>query len=123
MIDKQKQIRWVGPALKEVRALPDTVRAVAGFGLYQAQHGNKHIDAKPLQGFGGAGVLEIVIDTSGNTFRVVYATRYPDAIYVLCAFQKKATRGKKTSERNIKLIRSRLKIAEEYDRDRLARRR
>lgn len=122
MVDRQKQIRWVGPALKEVRTLPAAVRAVAGFGLYQAQQGDKYVNAKPLQGFPGAGVLEIVVNTSGNTFRVVYTTRYHDAIYVLCAFQKKATRGKKTSERNIRLIRSRLRAAEEYDRDRLARR-
>lgn len=94
--------------------MPHTVRSVAGFALYQAQQGDKHVDAKPLKGFSGASVLEVLIDERGNTYRVVYATGFCGVIYVLCAFQKKAPRGRKTPDRRVELIRSRLKTAAEH---------
>jgi phage-related protein len=84
-----------------------------GCALWQAQLGRKHSDSKPLKGFGGAGVLEIVEDFDGNAFRVVYTVRFAEAVYVLHAFQKKAKRGSKTPRHEIKLIRMRLKAAQE----------
>jgi phage-related protein len=84
------------------------------FALFQAQTGGKHVDAKPLKGFGGAGVLEVVADQQGSTFRAVYTVRFAGAVYVLHAFQKKAKKGVKTPKAEWDLIRKRLKAAEEH---------
>lgn len=78
------------------------------------QAGGKHVDAKPLKGFGGAGVLEVVEDHEGGTFRTVYTVRFARAVYVLHAFQKKSKKGVKTPAAELELIRSRLKAAEEH---------
>jgi phage-related protein len=114
MAQNEQQVRWVGPALRELRALPEAVRVVAGFALYQAQQGDKHVDAKPLKGFPGASVLEVAVGERGNTYRVVYTTGFRGVIYVLCAFQKKAQAGRKTPNRRMELIQSRLRTAEEH---------
>ena len=66
------------------------------------------VDAKPLRGFGGAGVQEIVADDAAGTFRLVYVVSLPDAVYVLHAFQKRSTSGIKTSQRDVDLVRQRL---------------
>lgn len=84
-----------------------------GFALYQAQLGGKHIHAKPLRGFGGASVLEVVENHDGDTFRAVYTVRFPNAVYVLHAFQKKSRRGIKTPKKEVELVTARLKDAEE----------
>ena len=84
-----------------------------GFALYQAQLGTKPASAKPLSGFGGAGVLEIVDDFQTNTYRAVYSVKFNDRIYVLHAFQKKSKRGIATPKAELDLIRRRLKLAEE----------
>ena len=83
-----------------------------GDALYQAQIGLKHGNAKPLKGFGGAGVLEIVADHVGDTFRAVYTVKFATAVYVLHAFQKKSKSGVKTSTEDLELIQQRLKAAE-----------
>ena len=83
-----------------------------GYALYQAQIGKKHANAKPLKGFGGAGVLEIVTDHVGDTFRAVYTVKFAHAIYVLHAFQKKSKSGIKTPTEELNLIKQRLKSAE-----------
>jgi phage-related protein len=70
--------------------------------------------AKPLKGFGGAGVLEIVEDHVGNTYRGVYTVRFAGAVYVLDAFQKKSKKGSKTPPQDIIRIRKRLKAAAEH---------
>jgi len=75
------------------------------------------MDAKPLQGFGGAGVLEIVSDDDGNTYRAAYTVKFTGVVYVLHAFQKKSTKGVGTPQREIELIRDRMKRAEEHYRD------
>jgi phage-related protein len=73
--------------------------------------------AKPLKGFGGAGVLEIVADHEGNTYRAVYTVKFAKAVFVLHAFQKKARKGIATPKPDIDLVRRRLGIAaEEYRR-------
>ena len=82
-------LRWVGRSLDDLREFPMEVQRIAGFALRQAQGGDKHIDAKPLKGFAGAGVLEIVADHDGDTFRAVYTVRFAEIVYVLHAFQKK----------------------------------
>ena len=83
-----------------------------GYALYQAQIGLKHGSAKPLKGFGGAGVIEIVADHVGDTFRAVYTVKFATVVYVLHAFQKKSKSGIKTLTEDRELIQRRLKAAE-----------
>ncbi len=92
--------------------MPAEVQQVFGFGLYQAQTGSLHPAAKPLKGFGSAGVVEIVEDWRGNTYRAVYTVRFVGAVYVLHCFEKKSKRGVETPKREMDLIRARLKEAE-----------
>jgi len=92
--------------------MPDEVQDIFGYALYLAQIGKKHDDAKPLRGFGSAGVLEVVEDRHGDTYRVVYTVRFAAAVYVLHVFQKKARKGIKTPKHEIALIRERLRAAE-----------
>lgn len=112
MSDLLKPVVWVGSSREDLKQFPADVQDVMGFALYLAQTGEKHPEAKPLRGFGGAGVLEIVDDFKGDTYRTVYTVRFPDRLYVLHAFQKKARRGIKTSRRDIDLIRERYRQAE-----------
>ncbi len=84
-----------------------------GYALHFAQAGDKHPSAKPLKGFRGAGVLEVVEDYDGNTYRAVYTVRLAGGVYVLHAFQKKSKKGTVTPKRELDLIRTRLKLAEE----------
>ena len=107
-----KPVLWIGSSYKDFRAFPDPVQDTMGYALYQAQIGEKHGSAKPLKGFGGAGVLEIVADHVGDTFRAAYTVKFATAIYVLHAFQKKSKSGIKTPAGDVKLIRRRLNAAE-----------
>jgi phage-related protein len=92
---------------------PREVQRIVGYALYLAQAGAKHQDAKPLAGFGGAGVLEVVEDHDGDTYRAVYTVRLAGAVYVLHVFQKKSRHGIATPTHEIDLIRARLKQAEQ----------
>lgn len=109
---ESKPVKWCGSSLKDVRAFPQDVRRVIGQALFDAQRGLKHPDAKPLKGFGGAGVLEVVEDDKGNTYRAVYTVKFAGVVYVLHAFQKKSKSGVKTPAEELDKIRSRLKDAE-----------
>jgi phage-related protein len=106
-----KPLYWVGSSKRDLMALPETVVDVFGYALYLAQIGRKHEQAKPLKGFGSAGVLEIVEDWAGNTYRAVYTVRFADSVFVLHAFQKKSKQGAATPKRELDLIRERLKVA------------
>ena len=108
-----KPVIWLGSSRKDLREFPAPVQDHMGYALYIAQLGGKHRDAKALTGFGGAGVLEVVKDHRGDTFRAVYTLRYAGAVYVLHAFQKKSKAGRETPRRDIELIRQRLRQAEE----------
>jgi phage-related protein len=110
--DEVKPLSWVGASRKDLSAFPEEVKDVMGYALHLAQVGEKSPAAKPLKGFGGAGVLEIVDDHDGDTYRAVYTVRFRDAVYVLHAFQKKAKRGIETPKAELDVIRSRLKLAE-----------
>jgi phage-related protein len=79
-----------------------------------AQQGGKDLHVKPLKGFSGAGVLEVLDDHEGDTYRAIYTVRFAEAIYVLHAFQKKSKRGIETPRQEIDLIRRRLRAAEEH---------
>ena len=108
-----KPVEWVGSSYKDFRSFPEDVQDHMGYALHLAQAGGKHEDAKALKGFGGAGVLEIVSDHVGDTYRTVYAVKFAAAIYVLHAFQKKSKRGSKTPPADMALIERRLRIAQE----------
>jgi phage-related protein len=107
-----KRVVWVGSSRRALRALPNAVQDRVGYALYIAQRGGKHQDVKPLKGYGGAGVVEIVTDYRGDTFRAVYTVRFADAVYVLHVFQKKSKRGRKTPQQDERLIEQRLREAE-----------
>lgn len=89
-----------------------------GYVLYVAQRGGKHPDTKTLKGFGGAGVLEVLKDFRGDTYRAVYTLRYADAVYVLHAFQKKSKSGSETPRRDIEMVKRRLQEAEQVSKGR-----
>ena len=107
-----KPVVWVGSSRKDLREFPDVVQDHMGYALYVTQQGGKHRDAKPLTGFGGAGVVEVVKDYRGDTFRAVYTLRYEGAVYVLHAFQKKSKTALETPRRDVELIKQRLREAE-----------
>jgi phage-related protein len=111
--DLPKPVRWVGSSKEDLSAFPEEVRRRVGSALWDAQIGQKAPYAKPLKGFGGAGVLEIVDDFDGDTFRAVYTVRFTKAVYVLHAFQKKSRRGVATPKADLDLIAQRLKRARE----------
>jgi len=106
----EKPLHWIGSSLKELCQFPAAVRTSIGFALGVAQYGGKHPSAKPWKGE-GPGVLEIVCDYDGDTFRAVYTVRFARAVYVLHAFQKKSPRGITTRRSDTALIHERLKAA------------
>ncbi len=93
MNEPKPQPVFVGSSLEDLKAFPREVQRVVGFALRAAQEGGKYPDAKPMKGFKGAGVLEIVEDYDGDGYRAVYTVRFSNAVYVLHAFQKKSKRG------------------------------
>jgi phage-related protein len=84
---------------------------------YLAQVGGKHLAAKPLKGFGSAGVLEVIEDHQTDTYRAVYTVRLKHAVYVLHCFKKKSAKGVRRPKPDVDLIRARLRTAEEIDRE------
>lgn len=109
-----KKLLWIGSAKKDLKAMPADVQDTFGFALHQAQTGKKHAQTKPLKGFGSAGVLEVVEDAGGGTFRAVYTVKFDDAVYVLHCFQKKSTHGIATPKPDMNVIQERLKAAEAH---------
>ena len=107
-----KNLGWIGSSQRDLKSFPHDVMRRFGQALHFAQAGEMHPHAKPLKGF-RSGVFEIVEDFRSDTFRVVYAVRIAGKIYVLHAFQKKAKKGIKTPQKEINVIKSRLKMAKE----------
>lgn len=112
-----KPLVWMGSSKKDLLACPDDVQDVFGYALHLAQIGEKHDRAKPLTGFGGAGVLEVVEDSAGDTYRAAYTVKFASIVYVLHVSQKKSTKGTATPKRDLDLIRMRLRVAESADKD------
>jgi len=112
-----KPVIWMGDSLEVLRDFPPLVQDEIGYAVYRAQMGSKHVSAKPLKGH-GAGVLEVLSDHRGDTFRAVYTVRFARTVYVLHAFQKKSTRGIATPARELDLVKARLKLAEDLHRKR-----
>ena len=107
-----KPVFWVASSKKDLKEFPQGVRQEVGQALFDAQTGGKHPSAKPLKGFSGAGVLEVVADDDGNTYRAVYTVKFAGVVYVLHAFQKKSKSGSKTPRAEIDKVKARLKEAE-----------
>ena len=108
-----RPVIWLRDSRKRLREFPEDVQDEIGFALYEAQLGSKHPSAKPLKGFKGGGVLEVVEDFDGDTYRAVYTVKFRDAVYVLHAFQKKSKSGIKTPAHELHLIDKRLAEAKE----------
>jgi phage-related protein len=104
----------VASSRKDLKKFPKGVRHAVGQALFDAQTGRKHPDAKPLKGFHGAGVLEVVEDDKGNAYRAVYTTKFAGVVYVLHVFQKKSKSGIKTPAQEIEKVKVRLKEAEKH---------
>lgn len=111
---KYKELVWIGSTKEDLKKFPAEVRNVMGYALHVAQAGGKHPDAKPLKGFKGAGVLEVVEDYEGNSYRTVYTVKFRGTVYALHAFQKKSRKGITTPKADIDLINARLKRAKEF---------
>lgn len=109
-----RTIEWIGSSKKDLLSLPEKIRKTFGFGLYLAQTGLLHENAKPLKGFGGATVFEIIDMDKTGTYRAVYTVKIKDIIFVLHIFQKKSKHGIKTPREDMDLIRNRLKQAQDY---------
>jgi phage-related protein len=115
MTDPQERpLAWLGSSKKDLMALPMEVRKFFGHALDFAQHGERHNAAKVLKGFGGAGVLEVVEDDQGGTYRAVYTVKFREAVFVLHVFQKKSKSGIATPKPELDIIRERLKVAEKF---------
>ena len=76
-----------------MKDMPKTVQRTFGVAIFAVQCGATPPDAKPLKGFGGAGVLELIESNRGGAYRAVYTVRFSDAVYALHVFQKKSKRG------------------------------
>ena len=112
LVLRRKPLDFIGRSREDLRRFPKEVRIVMGTALNSAQLGGKHPAARPLKGFGGAGVLEIVDDFDGDTYRAVYTVKFANMVYVLHAFQKKSRNGIETPKAEIDLVRRRYKSAE-----------
>jgi phage-related protein len=106
----RKPVKWVGSAKKDLDKMPADVQDVFGHAVDLAQAGGKHPDAKPFRGH-GSGVMEVVEDYSGDTYRAVYTVRLESWVYVVHCFQKKSVSGIKTPQPDLDLIDQRLKAA------------
>src|SRR5580700_4724492 len=109
-----KPVFWVASSKKDLQKFPKVVRQTIGQALFDAQTGGKHPDAKPLKGFKGAGILEVIADSDGSTYRAVYTVKFAGIVYVLHAFQKKSKSGIKTPAEEIEKVKARLKEAEKH---------
>ena len=118
MADEPKPIVWIGSSRRDLKTFPKQVRSDIGQALYTAQMGETDPAAKPLKGFGGASVMEIIDRYDTNTYRAVYTVQFFNVIYVLHAFQKKSKSGIATSQKDIELIRRRLAEAQRLNRQR-----
>jgi phage-related protein len=111
-----KEVVWLGNSRRKLKEFPVEVQRGIGYALYFAQRGETHPSAKPFKGH-GSGIFEIVEDFRTDAYRAVYAVQLGKKLYVLHAFQKKSSKGIKTPQREIDLIRERLRQAKELAND------
>jgi phage-related protein len=110
----KKPVVFIASARDDLRRLPKPVSYVFAYAILLAELGDKHPDAKPLKGFGGAGVLEVVENYDGDTYRAVYTVKFEGVVYVLDAFQKKSKKGSELPKVDLDRIKTRLKTAESH---------
>jgi phage-related protein len=110
--ETDKPLKWMGSSKRDLLSMPVAVRRLFGHALDYAQKGKQHKDAYVLKGFGSAGVLEIIDDDEGGTYRAVYTVKFKEAVFVLHVFQKKSTSGIAIPKPDMELIRLRFKAAE-----------
>ena len=108
----ERPLHWVGSSKRDFLDFPDAVKGDMGNALGLAQFGGTAPTAKPWKGL-GPGVLEIAESREGNAYRAVYTVRFPNAVYVLHAFQKKSPSGIRTAKQDIELVAQRLKVAQQ----------
>jgi phage-related protein len=113
-MDARNPLEWVGSSRDDLRKFPPEVRRVMGQAIDDAQWGGEHPAAKALRGFGGRGVLEVIDDFDGDTYRAIYTVKFAGVVYVLHAFQKKSKKGIATPRHETDLIKQRLKRADEH---------
>jgi len=106
----EKPLYWVGSAKKDLMTFPETVQDHIGIALSVAQFGGKHPAVKAWKGE-GPGVLEVVENHRGDTWRAVYTVRFENSLYVLHSFQKKSPSGVRTAQHDVDLISERLQLA------------
>lgn len=113
MDNVDKPLTWIGSSKEDLLDLPRKIQREVGYALYLAQLGLESTNVKPLTGFGGRGVLEVIEDDAGGTFRAVYTVKFKESVYVLHVFQKKSKKGRETPKREMDIVETRLKIAEQ----------
>lgn len=111
-MEQKRQLAYLGSSQKDARKLPPEVQELFAYALDIALKGGQHEDAKPLLGFHGRSVIEVVGDYRGDTYREVYTVRFEEVIYVLHIFQKKSKKGIATPKEDMEMIKQRLKWAE-----------
>ena len=109
----RKPVKWVSSSKRDLDGMPEDVKDVFGHAIDLAQSGGRHQDAKVMTGFGSAGVLEVVEDHQGDTYRAVYTVKFAGWVYVLHCFQKKSKSGIATPKPDMDLINVRLKAAKQ----------
>lgn len=105
------ELIYVASRQKDLEKFPLPVRELVAVALDWACQGVQHPDVKVLQGFGGAGVLDVRDQHGGAAYRLVYTTKFAGVVYALHAFKKKSTRGVATPKKDIDKVRVRLKEA------------
>jgi phage-related protein len=116
--DELKPVFWIGSSRRDLQAMPQQVRSDIGQALYTAQQGMTDPSAKPLKGFGGTRVMEIVERYQTDAYRAVYTAHFEMAIYVLHVFQKKSKAGIATPKQHIDLVKKRFAEAREHHKGR-----
>jgi phage-related protein len=112
---ERRPLYWIASSRRDLKAMPVAVQKKFGTALLDVQYGETPADARPLKGFGGAGVLEITEEYQTDTFRAVYTVTLASGVYVLHVFQKKSKHGIATPRREIDLVKSRYELAREHD--------
>jgi phage-related protein len=107
-----RPVSWIKAARKDFEEFPEDVQGDMMSALTIAAEGGKSDKAKPFKGVDG-GVFEIALRRRGDAFRVIYAIKSGDDIWVIHAFQKKSKTGIKTPQEEVELIRDRLKRLKE----------
>ncbi len=111
MAEQEKPLEWIGSSHRDLMELPTNVRRFFGYALSLAQAGDQHETTKVLKNFASAGVLEVVENDAGGTYRAVYTVKFAEAVFVLHCFQQKSKRGIATPKKDMDIIRARLKVA------------